>query len=473
MSDSQIVLPTRDDPVAASASEVVGGPAGRRVTSGSGWWTAVRVALAMTAVACALGFLQKVPCRQDFFAENVYPRLCYTDIAPLYDGRGFAAGALPYVDTGDWEPLEYPVLTGAFMTLAAVLTQVVDTPGVPAYVRFFDVNVVLLAACALLGCWFVAGTHRHRPWDAVLLAPGIVLTAYINWDLLAVALLAGALWAWARDRPVLTGVLLGLGTAAKLYPILLLGPLLLLCLRGGRQHAFLRVLLGAAWTWLAVNLPLLLVAPDGWAAFYSFSRSRPAGFGSPWYALDQLGHPVPPAHLNLVAGGLFVLACAGIAVLAFAAPHRPRVAQLLFLVVAAFVLTNKVYSPQYVLWLVFLFPLARPRWRAYLVWLAFETVYFVAVWWYLQGLTNPGLEIPGWPHVWATFLRMAATLVICALVIRDVWRPEHDPVREVDPVTGALIVDDPGGGVLVGAPDRWRLGGPGRSAAPIPLIKDG
>ncbi len=121
------------------------------------------------------------------------------------------------------------------MTLAAVLTQVVDTPDVPGYVRFFDVNVVLLAVCALLACWFVAGTHRRRPWDAVMLAPGIVLTAYINWDLLAVALLAGALWAWARDKPLLAGVLIGLGTAAKLYPILLLGPLLVLCLRGGQQ----------------------------------------------------------------------------------------------------------------------------------------------------------------------------------------------------------------------------------------------
>ena len=68
--------------------------------------------------------------------------------------------------------------------------------------------------------------------------------------------------------------------------------------------------------------------------------------------------------------------------------------QLLFLIVAAFLLTNKVYSPQYVLWLVFLFPLARPRWRDYLVWTIFETLYFVAVWWYLEGLQRPDLLIP-------------------------------------------------------------------------------
>ena len=57
-----------------------------------------------------------------------------------------------------------------------------------------------------------------------LLSPALLLTGLINWDLLAVALVAGALWAWARGRPVLSGVLIGLGTAAKLYPLFLLGP---------------------------------------------------------------------------------------------------------------------------------------------------------------------------------------------------------------------------------------------------------
>ena len=58
--------------------------------------------------------------------------------------------------------------------------------------------------------------------------------AFTNWDLLAVALTTLGMWAWARRRPVLAGVLLGLGVAAKLYPLLLLGALFLLCLRAGR-----------------------------------------------------------------------------------------------------------------------------------------------------------------------------------------------------------------------------------------------
>ncbi len=56
-----------------------------------------------------------------------------------------------------------------------------------------------------LAAWFLAGVHRRRPWDArssrsrrPWRSPALV-----NWDLLAVACVAGALWAWSRDRPVL------------------------------------------------------------------------------------------------------------------------------------------------------------------------------------------------------------------------------------------------------------------------------
>ena len=78
-----------------------------------------------------------------------------------------------------------------------------------------------------------------------------------------------------------------------------------------------------------------------------------------------------------------------IAVLGLVAPESPRLAQLGFLVVAAFLLVNKVYSPQYVLWLLPLAALARPRWRDHLMWQGTEIFYFAMVWWYLGGELEP------------------------------------------------------------------------------------
>ena len=56
--------------------------------------------------------------------------------------------------------------------------------------------------------------------------------------------------------------------------------------------------------------------------------------------------------LNAVVAALTALVCAGVAALGFRAPRPPRLASLAFLLVAGFLLVNKVWSPQYSLWLV-------------------------------------------------------------------------------------------------------------------------
>ncbi len=135
--------------------------------------------------------------------------------------------------------------------------------------------------------------------------------------------------------------------------------------------------------------------------------------------------------------------------------RRPRYAQVAFLVVAAFCLTNKVYSPQYVLWLIPLAALARPRWRDFLIWQTGEIVYFVAIWYFLQqyGTSDKGLP-EGW-YVVAIVVHLVLTAYLAGMVVRDIVRPDRDPVRS-DGVPEHR--DDPGGGVLDGATDRWVLG---------------
>ena len=96
---------------------------------------------------------------------------------------------------------------------------------------------------------------------------------------------------------------------------------------------------------------------------------------------------------------------------------------------AGFLLVNKVYSPQYVLWLLPLAVLARPRWRDLLIWQAGEVLYFAAVWWYLGGFLAPAAGGDAGFYWAATLVRMAAELYLVAMVVRDIWYPRHDPVR--------------------------------------------
>ncbi|MEX2983204.1 glycosyltransferase family 87 protein [Streptomyces sp. C36] len=467
--DDQLVRPTVEDEVAAAGSELIGGPVGRRALIGVNWWTPVRV-IALVAIGMfALGMVQKLPCYDHgwfFGATTQYTHACYSDIPHLYSGRGFDQGLLPYFDripqslSGGMDYLEYPVLTGLFMEVAALLTPGGGTLQDRERMYWF-INAGMLLACTAVIAVCAARTHRRRPWDALLiaLAPAFALTATINWDLFAVALTAAAMLMWSRGRAVAAGVLIGLAAAAKLYPALLLGPLLVLCWRAGRMRAFLGAAAAAVGAWLVVNLPVMLMYDadgfhirEGWAKFYTFSQDRPVDFGSVWLFISQrTGDPLNDA--NDYATLLMILGCLGMAALGLCAPRRPRFAQLAFLVVALFILVNKVYSPQYVLWLVPLAALARPKWRDFLIWQACEVMYYLGIWFYLA-YTGSGDKHQGLPpegYQLAIIVHLLGTLYLCALVVRDILKPERDVVRR----DGS---DDPSGGVLDGAPDIFVLG---------------
>jgi len=454
------VRPTKDDEIAASGSELIGGPVGRRALLGTSWWTPVRIVALVAIGMFALGLVQKAPCYNGawfFGASSQYTHACYSDIPHLYVGRGFSEGLVPYFDklSGDMEYLEYPVLTGVFMEVASWLTPNSGTIQDQEQ-WYWMVNAGMLMVCAAVIAVCVARTHARRPWDGLLvaLAPAFALTATINWDLLAVALTAAAMLMWSRGRSLAFGVLLGLATAAKLYPVFLLGPLLVLCWRAGKWRDFGKALGGALAAWLVVNLPVMLLARDGWWQFYRFSKERGVDFGSFWLIMAQNStDPLSTETVNTVAMVLVVLCYGGIVALTLTAPRRPRFAQLAFLIVAAFIVTNKVYSPQYVLWLVPLAVLARPKWRDFLIWQACEVAYFLGIWLYLayttSGDAHKGLPADG--YYWAISVHLLGTLYLCAVVVRDILMPERDPVRKAGD-------DDPSGGVLDGAEDVFVLG---------------
>ena len=297
---------------------------------------------------------------------------------------------------------------------------------------YYLVTAVLLAPFALLTAYFLARAHRRRPWDAMAFAaaPTLVLAGLVNWDLVAVACVAGAFWAWARGRPLVGGIFVGLGVAAKLYPLFLLGALLVVAIRRRRSTDVAWATLGAAGSWLLVNLPAMLSDLDAWKGFWEFNSARGADLGSLWLVWTHRGHEVTPHTINLVSWGVFLLVCVGVLVLGLVAKHPPRIAQLALLVLVGFLVVNKVYSPQYVLWLLPVAVLARPRWRDLLIWQAGEVFYFVMVWFYLGGYTasaTSGAQDSAYSV--AILVRVAAELYLAAVVVRDILRPWHDPAR--------------------------------------------
>ena len=456
---ADVIVPSREDPVVRASTPIIGGPLGRFATVGAGgFWTPVRALILLSTLAYMVGALLDWPCMSNGWAgPDRYEHLCYSDIPPLYGGRGFAEGIFPYLQTPtNGEILEYPVLTGVFMQIAAWITKgvLIIAPNAAPSLTFFVINVILLFPFLLMTVVCASRIVKARPWDAAMiaLAPTIILAGTINWDLIPIGLVMWSLLLWSRKAAFWAGIVLGVAIAAKFYPIVLLGPWFLLCLRAGKLKDFGKLFLGAAIAWLVTNLPFMIGNFDGWVHFYEFSQTRGQDWGSIWYAVTLWGLPqIPPDMLNMVATGSFLVLCAGIAALILFAPKRPRLIPMLFLVIAAFAVTNKVYSPQYVMWLVPLAVLARPKWRDFLIWQAAEISYFIAIWWYLAGYGIEGAK--GMTQQWYaffTFVHVLGTAWFAGLIVRDALDPECDIVR-TDGVPADE--DDPAGGCLNDAPD--------------------
>ena len=483
------VVPTWVDPVAAQASEAVGGPWGRHAVTGRAlFWTPLRICLLFTTLVLALAWMKQAPCASgDWSGSRQYTHFCYSDEVPLYGIYGLDHGAVPYLDSR----VEYPVLTGGFIGLAAAAGRVYDgaaralalLPHLPPVESYTVLTCLLLSVCALLVTRGVLGLSGRRPWDAamVALSPVLLVHAFTNWDLFAVALTTFAMLAWARRWPTTAGVLFGLAVATKFYPLLLLGALFVLCLRAGRLPTWTRTMVAAVVAWLVVDIPIAVLAPDNWAWFFVFSRQRPANPETVWnialYLSDNRWFDGPlaqgqvPTVLNTVITVVLVVFAAAVAWLTLAAPVRPRVPQVAFLLVAGFLELNKVWSPQYSLWLLPLAVLARPKWRSLLVWQVTEALVWMITMLNYLGTQNRGIGVE-WFFLSVSF-RDVVVLVLMGLVVRDILRPDGDVVRTTWPG-----IDDPAGGVLDHARDRvvlrrggamtLRSSGPHRGQLPSP-----
>ena len=378
----------------------------------------------------AAGYARFEPCLAGGWGTATeFGAACYSDIAVIYQTRGGEFPAIPYRNYA----FEYPVGTGAFVYTAATITAGLRGVGVPGSDTsiYFTVSALLLAACAVAAIWWTIRMPGARRGDALFLAVGMALLGYINWDLLTVALTAGALYAWSRDSPVVCGVFLGWGIASKTYPALLLVPLLLICVRERRLRAFGVMAASSALTWLILNAPYIFgPLKAGWTLFYTFSFHRDADLGTLWNLLGHVSAGHWPGHgLDLVVSASLVACTVGICALALLAPRAPSLGQLSFLMLAAFLLTSKSWSPQYGLWLLPFVVLTRLPWPVLGAWLVVDVAFYLAGMWYVNWeIHGPGPELSLNRTLDVVGLHWLALAGMCALVTRSVLRTNPRPI---------------------------------------------
>lgn len=346
-----------------------------------------------------LSFLKSLHCRGNFFASpDSYTHLCYSDIPALFGARGLNEGINPYADP--LNSMEYPVGTGYIASLIARFSD--------DFITFFDLNALLIVLLFVATTVLMIMMTTDR-WPLFAAAPALLASLFINWDIWGVFALLLGIYYLSKERFDLSGIWIGLSIVIKFFPVFLLPAFAIyFYLRNSRREArafFLYLI----FTWVALNLSTAITYFDGWSRFYIFNQDRGVDLGSIWYAMEFY-FELPSINLLIAAIALLILILFHREIRSlFDKNADPYQIFLLttFLLLALLFSVNKVYSPQYIIWLT---PLAvllvasdsdshsdnQALERAWFwIWQGGEAIYHLAIWQYLaefsggQGLSEP------------------------------------------------------------------------------------
>jgi hypothetical protein len=383
----------------------------------------VRTFVALAILASLLSVAKFSHCANTGWATpDQYVHACYSDLPALFEARGLSTNQWPFAS--DDNSVEYPVITAMVMYVTSFAA---NSP-----VSYFNINIFFLI---LLFIATVLIVRKIRPEFAYLVpvAPAMIASLFINWDLWAIATMMLAIYWFDRKQFTYSALLMGLSISTKFLPIFLLIPIVFIFWRENKIKEAIKYIAIAFGTWLAINLPFAVTTPTGWWRFYKLNLERGPDWGSFWLALQQLG--INLTNLNYLSILLLLIALTTIAILLFEIKYTPTLASVSFFVLASVMLASKVYSPQYVLWLT---PLAiigltnKKDLHAFWVWQATELIYHIAIWQHLAQVTDAKFGLGPTPFAILTLVRIGGTIYLMAVLARRALQARNTHSRLLD-----------------------------------------
>jgi len=368
-----------------------------------------RALLALAIFAALLSFTKFSHCEGTNWATpDQYIHACYSDLPSLFGERGMHDNAWPYAS--DTNAVEYPVLTGLVMYATSFVAH---TPA-----SYFNFNALLLA---FLFIFIIFIVRKIKPEFTYLVpvAPAMIASLYINWDLWAIATMMLAIYWFDRKAYLYSSIAIAVSISTKFLPIFLLLPIIFILWRSNQIREMVKYAATTVAIWLAINLPFALTTPIGWWRFYKLNMERNADWGSLWLAFNQLGLGL--ANLNYLAILLLLIGLTAFVIFLFEVKNTPTLASVAFIVLAIVMVASKVYSPQYVLWLTPLAAIAlthKKDLHAFWIWQIAETMYHVAIWQHLALFTGAAFGLQEGGYATITLIRIAATVYLVWTLIK-------------------------------------------------------
>ena len=248
-------------------------------------------------------------------------------------------------DTRVQHPVEYPALTGLIMWIISFLV----TPTNTVYVDYYRITAAFQIFLLALSAFFIFKLAGKRYGFYFIFAPAVLYSLNRNWDIWAIVSMLLAIYLFEKRKFQLSAILLAVSIATKFFPIVLMLPIMIILLRNKQISIFLKYTLTTLVSWLIINLPFVLINFDGWAYFYKFSAERGLGSAS-FYEITSI--LIPTAKFNSVH--FYILNLITVVIITYffiKLKSTPNLAAISFFVMFGFILFNKQYSMQYVIWL--------------------------------------------------------------------------------------------------------------------------
>ena len=254
--------------------------------------------------------------------------------------------------TQEMHPVEYPALTGLVMWLLSFFIA----PAQYAWVDYFrltaSVHVALFGFLAL----YLKRLSSRTLAIIFAVSPAVLYSLNRNWDIWAILPMIAAIYLFEKKKIKLSAFWLAISIATKFFPLIVLLPVAVYYLRNKQIKEGARYIGLTLGFVLAINLPFMLINFRGWSYFYEFSYKRPIGSASVFEIASVLGYPPPNTKLLFY---VFNLAALGLVLLYLTKSKKViSIAEGSFFTMFAFILFNKQYSMQYVIWLASLAVLA-------------------------------------------------------------------------------------------------------------------
>ena len=248
-------------------------------------------------------------------------------------------------------------------------------------------NAIVMGGLAVAVTWVLIriagdGDKGHlRMWAA---SPTLIFFLPINWEAAVILLMMLGVSALVREKEAQAGGWLAAGTAMKVFPGAIALPVLPLLRDNARRLRFLAV--GAATGIAIYAFDMFWLRPDNWRFQFDAARIREDYEATVWagleWLLDLFGIDLSLSAINALALATTIVAL--IALTWWCYRNRPTIFEVSALAVMAFIVCNKTFKPQYLLWVLPLLALSRVARRPVLaaeiaVIVDFATYHFEAV----------------------------------------------------------------------------------------------